>query len=99
MLPGKTNSPEEILRIAGRRWWMIVLPFVVGTVAGVVAYYEMPVQYRSETLIMVVPQRVPDTYVRSTVMGSIEDRLPSISEQILSRSNLERTIVDFDLYK
>ncbi len=58
-----------------------------------------PTKYRSETLIMVVPQRVPDSYVKATITESIEDRLPSISEQILSRSRLERIITDMDLYK
>ena len=58
-----------------------------------------PEKYRSETLIMVVPQRVPDSYVKATITESIEDRLPSISEQILSRSRLERIITDMDLYK
>ena len=30
---------------------------------------------------------------------SIEDRLPSITDQILSRSRLERIILEMDLYK
>ena len=47
---------------------------------------------------MVVPQRVPDSYVKSTVAAKMEDRLPSMSSLILSRSRLERTIMDFDLY-
>ena len=41
---------------------------------------------------MDVPQRVPDSYVKATITESIENRLPSISEQILSRSRLERII-------
>jgi polysaccharide chain length determinant protein (PEP-CTERM system associated) len=48
---------------------------------------------------MVVPQRVPDSYVKSTVTATVEDRLPSISDQILSRSRLERVISDFGLYE
>ena len=46
-----------------------------------------------------MPQRVPDAYVKPTVTQTIEDRLPAISEQILSRSRLERIITEFDLYK
>jgi polysaccharide chain length determinant protein (PEP-CTERM system associated) len=46
-----------------------------------------------------VPQTVPDEYVKSTVSAPIEDRLSSISDQILSRSRLERIITDLDLYK
>jgi polysaccharide chain length determinant protein (PEP-CTERM system associated) len=98
MLPGKKYTPEDMLRIAARRWWMILLPFVIGTFGGTLVYQRMPVQYRSETLIMVVPQRVPDRIVQPTISGTIEDRLPSINEQILSRSRLERTILEFDLY-
>src|SRR5207245_4937440 len=55
--------------------------------------------YRSETLILVVPQRVPVAYVKSTVTARIEDRLQSISQQILSRTRLERIIQDFNLYE
>src|SRR5262245_15777040 len=57
-----------------------------------------PNMYRSETVILVVPQRIPDQYVRSTVTARIEDRLQSIGQQILSRTFLERIIVDFNLY-
>jgi len=99
VLPGKKYTPEEILRIARQRWWMILLPLLVGIGAGVLGFLRLPVQYRSETLIMVVPQQIPDNYVKSTMTSTIEDRLPSIYDQILSRSRLERVIRDFDLYK
>jgi polysaccharide chain length determinant protein (PEP-CTERM system associated) len=78
---------------------MVAIPAVIGLTAGLVAFKHLPEQYRSETLIMVVPQRVPDDYVKSTVSAPIEDRLSSISDQILSRSRLERIITDFDLYR
>ncbi|PYQ75402.1 MAG: hypothetical protein DMG01_18820 [Acidobacteria bacterium] len=45
-----------------------------------------------------MPQRIPESYVRSTVTSRIEDRLQSIGQQILSRTRLERIILDFDLY-
>jgi polysaccharide chain length determinant protein (PEP-CTERM system associated) len=99
VLPGKTYALDEIGRILLRRWWLILLPLVLGTTAGVLAYQWLPAQYRSETLIMVIPQRVPDSYVKSTVTTNVEDRLRSIGEQIQSRSRLERIIQDLDLYK
>ena len=46
-----------------------------------------------------VPQQVPESYVRSTITSKIEDRLQSISQQILSRTRLERIIQDFNLYE
>ena len=59
---------------------------------------RLPSIYRSETLIQVVPQRIPESYVRSTVTTRIEDRLGGIQQMILSRSRLERIINDFNLY-
>src|SRR6185436_8060729 len=76
----------------------VVLPFAIGMSAAPFISRFVPVLFRSETLIMVVPQRVPDSYVKSTVTAKMEDRLPSISNLILSRSRLERTITDFNLY-
>ena len=82
-----------------RRRWLFLAPFALGLAAAPFLARFAPEKYRSETLIMVVPQRVPDSYVRPTITEKIEDRLPSISDQILSRSRLERIIGDLDLYR
>jgi polysaccharide chain length determinant protein (PEP-CTERM system associated) len=96
--PGKSYSPADILAIARRRRWYILAPFVAVSLGTAIVASYLPNRYRSETLILVVPQRVPETYVRSTVTARIEDRLQSISQQILSRSRLERIINDLGLY-
>jgi polysaccharide chain length determinant protein (PEP-CTERM system associated) len=98
VIPGKTYTPEDILRAALRRKWLIVVPTILFAVAAFGYAWRLPNQFRSETLILVVPQRVPEGYVRSTVTTPIEDRLRSIREQILSRSRLEQVIRDFGLY-
>src|SRR6266436_7235278 len=98
MIPGKQYTPELLMQIAGRYKWRIILPFVlIAATASVVTHY-WPNEYRSDTLILVVPQRVPENYVRSTVTTRIEDRLQSISQQILSRTRLEKIVQDFNLY-
>jgi polysaccharide chain length determinant protein (PEP-CTERM system associated) len=98
VIPGKTYLPEDIVLIAWRRKWWAILPAIAIT-AGVYAWVRtLPNLYRSDTLILVVPQRVPESYVRSTVTTRIEDRLQSIQQQILSRTRLERIIQDFNLY-
>jgi polysaccharide chain length determinant protein (PEP-CTERM system associated) len=98
MIPGKTYTSEDFLRIAWRRKWVILIPFLVASVATYVIVKRLPNRYQSKTLILVVPQRVPDSYVHSTVSAPIEDRLRSMKEQILSRSRLERVVEDFNLY-
>jgi polysaccharide chain length determinant protein (PEP-CTERM system associated) len=74
------------------------MPAVVVAAAGVAWIHYLPNVYRANTLILVVPQRVPESYVRATVTTRIEDRLQSISQQILSRTRLERIVQDFSLY-
>lgn len=98
MIPGKKPTPEDILRAAWRYRWLIVIPFVIASAGTVVGARYVKDKYRSETLILVVPQRVPEAYVKSTVTEKIEDRLQSITQQILSRTRLERIIQDFNLY-
>jgi len=98
VIPGKPYTPELVLQLAWRRKWLIILP-AIAIASGVAAWtYRLPDRYRSDTLILVVPQRVPENYVRSTVTTRVEDRLQIIGQQILSRTRLERIIQDLNLY-
>ena len=54
--------------------------------------------YRATTLVLVTPQKVPENFVRPTVTSRIEDRLQSISQEIMSRTRLELVIAEFKLY-
>ena len=98
MLPGKRYTVDDIGKIAWRGKWIILAPAIVTSMlAG--AYLRLtPDIYRAETTILVVPQRVPDIYVKSTVTTNVQDRLRSINQQILSRTRLEPIILDFNLY-
>ena len=98
MLPGKSYTPDDIFRVLWRGKWLLVAPLLLSTVATAIYLPMLPDLFRSETLIMVVPQRVPDSYVRATVTSRIEDRLQTISQQILSRTRLEPIVTEFNLY-
>jgi polysaccharide chain length determinant protein (PEP-CTERM system associated) len=98
VLPGKKYTVDEVIWILLRRKWLIMLPAVLGVAGSVAVARKIAPVYRSETLIMVVPQRIPDTYVKPTVSQTPEERMSSISDQILSRSRLEPIITDLNLY-
>jgi len=98
MLPGKRYTFDDIARIAWRGKWLVLAPAIVTSVLAATYLRFVPDIYRADTTILVVPQRVPDIYVRPTVTSRIEDRLQSISPQILSRSRLEPILVDLNLY-
>jgi polysaccharide chain length determinant protein (PEP-CTERM system associated) len=98
VLPGKKYLPEDVLWIAWKRKWFIVIPFVaVATVTAVISYF-LPNVYRSEAVIAVLPQKVPDSYVRATVTTRTEDRLAALYAKIRSRTYLERAIQMYNLY-
>ncbi len=99
MIPGKVYTPELILQIIWRRKWWIVLPAVAIAVAVVAWTRTLTDLYRSDAVILVVPQQVPEAYVKSTVTATVQDRLQSISQQILSRTRLERIILDLGLFE
>jgi len=80
-----------------RRWWLILPVFVVGTAAWLASWF-LPAYYRSETLILVEQQKVPEQYVVSNVATDIQDRLQSMTQQILSRTRLLRIIDELHLY-
>ena len=98
MLPGRKLSPDHLLRALQHRWWMLALPIFVCTFGALLVSRFLPNKYQSETLIQIVPQRVPDSYVRSTVTTDLEERLKSISQQIKSRARIEDMITRLDLY-
>jgi polysaccharide chain length determinant protein (PEP-CTERM system associated) len=96
--PQKPIKPEEILEIIVRRRWLIVLSLCFFLTLGVGLTLKAPKSYQASTLILVQQQSVPSEYVRSVVTSSINQRINTISQQILSRSNLEKIIDQFGLY-
>jgi polysaccharide chain length determinant protein (PEP-CTERM system associated) len=99
MIPGKQYKPEDIVEAAWRRRWYIVVPFIFIVTSTIVVSSLLPDRYKSETVLMIVPQRVPENYVRPTVTSRLDDRLRAMSQQIMSRARLEQIIQEFDLYR
>jgi polysaccharide chain length determinant protein (PEP-CTERM system associated) len=97
----ETEKPLDIhayIGMALRRKWYIIIPLVVCIVGSFGVYKYLPKIYRATTLILVQPQTVPQDYVRSTITDSVAGRLTTISQEILSRTRLEKVIDEFNLY-
>jgi uncharacterized protein involved in exopolysaccharide biosynthesis len=98
VLPGRHYTPAAIVWVLRRRRWLVMGPLLVFTATSIWLALALPDRYRAQTTILVVPQRVPENYVRPVIAESIEQRLFSISPQILSETRLERIILELDLY-
>ena len=98
MIPGRQYTPEELLRLLWNRRYILIAAALLGTLAAVALAMQLKNLYRSETMVLVIPQRISEKYVQQTVPTRIEDRLRSIEEETLSRTRLEKVINDFSLY-
>jgi polysaccharide chain length determinant protein (PEP-CTERM system associated) len=94
----KPFSIQEYLEIGLRRKWYIIIPFVLGVLVSFGVYKYLPKVYKATTLILVQSQRIPESYVRSTITDSVGSRLSTISQEILSRTRLEKVIQEFNLF-
>lgn len=89
---------EEYLAIALRRRWWILTPLFVCWAIVWTASWLLPAMYQSHALILVERQKVPEQYVVPNVTVNLQDRLQSITQQILSRTRLQEIIDRFHLY-
>lgn len=70
---------------------------VVGGI-GLVGVGFVPDVYRAESLILVDSQKIPERFVTSTVEVALQDHLATLSQQILSSTQLEKVVAKFNLY-
>jgi polysaccharide chain length determinant protein (PEP-CTERM system associated) len=92
-------NPGDLLRIAKRRRWSIILGFtVVFSIAAAVALLLPPV-YRASATILIEEQEIPADFVMATVTSFAEQRLQQINQRIMSTTRLLEVIERFDLYK
>src|SRR5690349_1321927 len=89
---------KDYIAIARRRLWWLVIPLVLGWAMVLSAAWFVPPRYRSETVIIVEQQKVPEQYVLPNVAADLQQRLQSMTQQILSRTRLFAIINSLHLY-
>ena len=77
---------------------MILGIWLLISLATVIIVYRLKDVYTSDTVILVDPQKVPESYVKSTVTGDVRNRLGTLSQQILSSTRLQQIIEKLNLY-
>jgi uncharacterized protein involved in exopolysaccharide biosynthesis len=72
-----------------RHWKRVILvPALVGLIAGFLVSYAFPPIYISQSLVLVENQKLPEGLVESVVTGDVSQRLSSMQERILGQSRL-----------
>src|SRR5207245_9968054 len=70
-----------------RRWFIIIATFAVAVLTAVVVRF-LPDSYEATTLILVDRQKIPDSYVNSTVITSAAEQLDMLLEEIVSSARI-----------
>jgi len=91
-------GPLSLVRMFWKHKLAFALVWVVTTGAAVVVVMRLPAIYRADTVIMIQTQRIPEKFVASTVNTALQDRLATLSQQILSYNRLLAIIQKYDLY-
>jgi succinoglycan biosynthesis transport protein ExoP len=81
-----------------RKWWILLPALTVASIMAVVSV-NLPRYYKSSTVIGIDAQKVPQEFVRNTINSDVVQRLQTISQEILSRTRLQKIIDQYGLYK
>jgi len=95
---GEGLDLQRYIGIAKRRHLHFLIPFFLGWVCVWVGSWMLPPRYQSSTLILVEQPSMPKDYVTPNINDDLQQRMQSITQQILSRTNLLHIIDQFHLY-
>jgi polysaccharide chain length determinant protein (PEP-CTERM system associated) len=87
------------LDIVRRRHMIFLVLLLLGWAAVWGSSWLLPARYKSTTLILVEEPAMPKNYVEPNVNDNLQDRLQSITQQILSRTRLLLIIDKLHLYQ
>ena len=100
-LDEKSSEGFDLQRYMGvvkRRHLHFLIPLFVGWAVVWGVSWVLPPRYLSSTLILVEQPTMPKDYVTPNVNDDLQQRMQSITQQILSRTRLLHIIDQFNLY-
>ena len=97
--PRESLNLDPYFAVVRRRHWYFLTPLFAGWLIVWGVSWLIPSVYRSGTLILIEQPTVPSQYVVPNIAtDNLQDRLQSITQQILSRTRLLRIIESKGLY-
>lgn len=89
---------DRYIDLVRRRHILFLTLLFAGWLSVWGASWLLPTNYKSSTLILVEQPTMPTSYVAPNVNENLQDRLQSISQQILSRTRLAMIVEKLNLY-
>ncbi len=98
-VPGQTGFVGYLPVILLQRKWLVIVPFVICALAGLVTAFALTPVYRASATLLVESQQLPSGLVGAGNSDVIEKRISKIRQQVLSRPDLVELIRKNDLYR
>lgn len=95
----RARSFAEAMGVLGRRKWHILMPALAFGIASAIVVARIPGNYKSSALLAIKAPPISSSVVESSPDGDMSTRLRSITQEIQSRSNLEKLVTKFNLYQ
>ena len=94
----QNKNLEDLINAYWRRRAQITAIFVLIFGIGLIVSLAWPPTYRSAATILIEEQQIPAELVQSTVTSYAAQRIQTISQRVMTRSNLMSIIEKFGLY-
>src|SRR5947208_8720443 len=89
MIENRELTIDDYLAMFRRRMKVILIPALLAPLAGFLISYLFPSKYTSQALILIEEQKVPQGYVKPVVTEDITQRIATMQQQVLARSQLK----------
>lgn len=88
----------DYLDIIRRRKYWVIFPSLILMVASVIFAYMLPASYKSEGLILIESQEIPNDLIKSTVTSYADQRIEVIKQRIMTTDKVMAIVNKYNLY-
>ncbi|AFI84235.1 sugar transporter [Methylophaga nitratireducenticrescens] len=92
------KSLRDYLDILWRRKYWIVIPAFILMIGTVVFTYSLPESFKSQGLILIESQEIPQDLIRTTVTSYADQRIEVIKQRLLTTNRIMEVVEKHNLY-
>ncbi|THK43072.1 sugar transporter [Methylophaga sp. SB9B] len=89
---------RDYLEVFWRRKYWILIPAIVLMTGVAIFTYSLPATYKSEGLILIESQEIPQDLIRTTVTSYADQRIEVIKQRLMTTTRVMQIVNKYNLY-
>lgn len=89
---------RDYLEIFWRRKYWVLIPAIILMAITVIVTYSLPATYKSEGLILIESQEIPQDLIRTTVTSYADQRIEVIKQRLMTTTRVMQIVNKYNLY-